>query len=247
MSFSAEFLRSDGFRHALSKGEQREMPVRGFFEKNLPNTFGVVSGEVVDLNEVHSPQMDLMIFDKVRNFPFFSSEGTAILPAEALLVSIEVKSCLTATELEKSYRAAHKLRQLTFFGKPLAGLRKRGAPADEKCRVYYCVFAYESNLSSDNWLDRTYKRCHEAAEAAETEIWEVNRVYVAGYGLINTHNRCGLAEEPDQGIGLMTFYMHVLNFLARENSRRPSVPYLEYAGRLTQGWRKLKHPKNVDD
>ena len=43
-----------------------------------------------------------------------------------------------------------------------------------------------------------------------------------------------------QGTALMQFYMHILNFLARENDRRESVPYLEYAGRMTEGWKSLR-------
>jgi hypothetical protein len=44
LQFSAEFPRTKGFQHALTKGEEREEPVQEFLRQNLPDVFGVAGG-----------------------------------------------------------------------------------------------------------------------------------------------------------------------------------------------------------
>src|SRR6476659_1599322 len=127
--FSAEFLRSAPFKHALSKGEEREIPVQSFFREHLPRAFAVTKAEIVDLYETHSPQMDAVIYDQMRNTAFYSG-AISILPVEALLVSIEVKSTLTLEEIKTSVNSARKLRQLKPFKKKFVPVRRGGEAAD---------------------------------------------------------------------------------------------------------------------
>jgi hypothetical protein len=46
-------------------------------------------------------------------------------------------------------------------------------------------------------------------------------------------------ESEDNAECLLHFYMHILNFVQRENNRRQTVPYLDYAGKLSKGWKKI--------
>jgi hypothetical protein len=237
--FAGEFLRSSAFQHALSKGEEREEPVRGFFMKHLPDAFGITKGEVVDIDGHQGPQLDVMIFNKLRNFAFYSG-GASVLPAEALLVSMEVKSTLNSGEAESILLAAQRLHTLRPFRIPLARRRRGGRSADAQARFFHCVFAYSSDLAEDGWIEKEYGRF--AASAAKLNISPhvVSRIYVANRGLINLPEGTGHIEPKNEGTGLMRFYMHVLNFLSRENQRREPVPYIEYAGRMARGWQSLK-------
>jgi hypothetical protein len=237
--FAAELQKSADFKHALSKGEGREVVVQDFFSSHLPEAFGVAKEEVVDTGGRSSPQLDVMIFDKARNFAFYGGLSK-ILPAEALLVSIEVKSTLTKSEIESSLSAAKLLKQLCPFGKSVATRRSGGRAADGKARFFHCIFAYDSDLKREGWLEQEYSRLSGVAKDLKTELSLIDRIYVANRGLINTAGRRGITELPDEGTALMQFYMHILNFLGRENDRRESVPYLDYAG-LTPGWKSLSH------
>jgi hypothetical protein len=239
VEFSAKFLTSSAFQHALTKGEQREQPIRRFFEDHLPQAFRIDSGEVVDLFGRTGPQLDLMISDRLRNFPIFR-DTAVILPAEALLVSIEVKSELTLTEMTKTLAAAEKLRKLRPFKQPLGKKRNQGEPSDGRARYFHCVFAYKSDLARDSWLENEYSRVVNAAAKLGVSPGTIDRIYIANHGLINPGTGTGFDEHARPGSGLMQFYMHVLNFLGRENDRRDRVPYLEYAGKMAGGWRSLK-------
>lgn len=237
LQISSAFLKSETFLHAGTKGSERENPIQLFFKNNLPNTFDVVKGEVVDLEEQHSPQLDIIIYDSVRNFAF-NNDDSYLLPAEALLVCIEVKSCLSSEEIKKILVAVNKLKKLKPFKRNLSPVREGGAHADEKSRYFYCVFAYDSDLTKENWIKKEYLRLVGISKDIGIEYNLIDRIYVKNRGIINPVSENG-AIENDDGIGLMHFYMNILNFLLRENARRDPAPIIDYGGTLTQGWMKL--------
>jgi hypothetical protein len=237
--FSTDFLKSAVFHNASSKGTERELPVQQFLQEHLPHAFGVRKGEAVDIRGKTSPQLDVMVFDRSRNVAFQEGNSEIVLPAEALLVSIEVKSMLTSGEIESILVAARRLYQLKPFKKNLVSRRLGGAPADGSARFFHCVFAYGSDLIPQNWVEQEYKRFVRIGLELGISPNLVERVYVANRGLSNLSNHSGLTEEVGQGTALMQFYMHVLNFLSRENERRKAVPYIEYAGKMNRGWKNL--------
>ena len=241
LGFASEFLKSKPFHHALTKGEEREEPILRFFEQNLPKTYGICRGEVVDLFENYSPQMDLMIYDQLRNFPLRSG-AAVILPAEALLVSIEIKSVLTLSEIEKSLKASAKLHRLRPFKKRVS-LRLPGGKRDELLtRFFHCVFAYESDLApSVDYLQKETARFDETAANLRIQVANIDRVYVAERGFLSLATTFGIPEVSGEGVALLHFYMDILNFLERENKRRESAPYIAYAGRVGKtNWQTLR-------
>ena len=197
---AAGFLRNEDFHHALSKGEGREVPVQDLFRRYLPQAFAVEKGEVVDLDGNSGPQLDLMIFDGMRNFAF-QKGPSKILPAEALLVSVEVKSLLTKSEISSSLEACRRLKRLRPFRKELwATRRRKGASADDqKARFFHCIFAYDSDLKHEGWLEAEYHRIATVGRQLGIEPTLIDRVYVANRGLINTAEHYGVVEQPGKG------------------------------------------------
>lgn len=238
IQFSADFLKTDGFKHALTKGEEREVPVQSFLQAGLPAGFGLVRGEAVDPFGSHSPQLDVMVFDRLRNIPIHAG-GSTLLPAEALLASIEVKTELTKTELVASYRAAAKLRRLQPFRRPLLGVDRGDDTSGDSCRYFHVLFAYRTDLALAGWLDREYRRMVSAAQDAEAGVDAIDRLYVADRGLLQPAAKRGVNDTAQPGRGLMNLYMHLLNFVLRENRNRKPAPYEQYAGRMTSGWQRL--------
>lgn len=180
-----------------------------------------------------------MIFDGQRNFAFYSQENY-IIPAEALLVSIEVKSLMNATEIERSLKSAKRLGELKPFRREVVFQRERGEDTEDKCRYFNCIFAYNTDLSEDDWLNKEYTRLFTLSERLDIPLSVINRIYVANRGLLHPDEEKGITEEPHSGVALMHFYMHILNFLIREDKRREPTPYLDYAGRLIAGWTELE-------
>lgn len=239
-SFSTSFLKTQPFLHALTKGEQREIPILDFFQEHLPTGYKVVSGVVIDKFNKQSPQLDLMIYDGSRNFALYS-ETASILPAEALLGSVEIKSMLTRNEIKKSLLAAQKLYQLRPFGEsPTTTKKGGGKPEEFKCRYFHSVFAYSTDLSQNDWMQGEFNRVSDVASEVKIDASLIDRIYVVERGLLNIPSKLGMKENNDSAGAFLNYYMNVLNFLYRENKRREAVDYIEYAGRMTKGWTKLK-------
>jgi hypothetical protein len=118
--FGAALLETSAVSHSGIKGTKREDAFRDFIAERLPKRYGVASGEVVDQFNTAGPQLDVLIYDQTRNFSF--SDGQIhVLPAEALLASIEIKSKLDSNEIRRSCEAARRLRALRPFKSVLGG------------------------------------------------------------------------------------------------------------------------------
>ncbi len=235
---AADFLKSSAFEHTGTKGTAREQSLAEFLRAHLPEAYGVSGGEVVDSGGTRSPQLDIMVYDKMRNHAIVA-DGSALLPAEALLTSIEVKSTLTRAELAKSLRASAKLMTLRPFKLPLSPRRENGVSANSQARYFHSIFSHATDLSGTNWLSAEHARLTSVADELKLPVTLIDRIYVVGRGLIQVHDKRGLVESTPPGRGFMFFYMHLLGFVLRENRRRNPVPYLDYAGHTGKGWEDI--------
>ncbi len=235
---AASFFETAAFHHSLTKGEEREIPFIDFFTQNLPKTYSIVKGEVIDLNENSSPQLDLMIFDSSRNIPFVSRQNF-ILPAESLLSSIEIKSKLNQEEIRKILINVNKLKTLKPFGKDVDISKQRRAKTDKiSCRYFHTVFAYDTDIASQDWSKKEFERIVRVAKEENIDYKLLDRIIVLNKGLINPTYSIA-KESTDNADMFLHFYMDILNFLQRENLRRQTVPYIEYAGKMSKNWIKF--------
>jgi hypothetical protein len=231
--FGAALLETSGIGHTVIKGTKREDTFRDFLAQRLPKRYGVASGEVVDQLNTVSPQLDALIFDQTRNFSFSDGE-VHVLPAEALLVSIEVKSKLDAGEVKKCCDAARRLRALQPFKLALGGKDVGRAPSqtNKHARYLHCVFAYDTDLVEPTWLQSEAQRF---AQNGCNKEHLIDAVYVLKRGLLNLNDNRGRLED-ENGSAITSFYFSILNFVQREGGRRSETPYQEYASLLGGKW-----------
>lgn len=229
--FGLELIKTSNVKHTGSKGRAREEALLEFFRLRLPERFSVVEGEAVDSSGHTSPQMDLMFYDRSVNFAL-SADASYVLPAEALLATIEVKSELNTDEIAKSVKAARELRKLKPFGRALAG-SDVGKASAENCRYFHCIFAYKTNLTTD-WMNAEYTRLSNACGNEHL----IDLVYVLDKGLVHLTSDMVRPEDEDGG-AITELYFSLLNFIQREAGRRKSVPmdrYTKPAGK----WVRMK-------
>jgi hypothetical protein len=232
--FGIALKKSSAINHPVSKGSSREESLRAFFRERLPTSYAVAEGEVVDLNGRVSPQLDLVFYDQSRNFALIANK-IQVLPAEALLASIEVKSVLTKSEIEKSARAVRKLPELQPFGQPLGGTDIGDGPsAARTARYFHCVFAYDTDLSLGNWLNWEAARFSSFCE--DEHLFD--SAYVLNRGVINLPGNVAKLEDENGG-AITNFYFSILTFLLREEGRRPNTPYDRYVTHETKDWQKI--------
>jgi hypothetical protein len=196
------FAKSGKTRHRGLKGNARAHRIEEFLGKRLPSEYGVrCNGEIVDYLDQRSGEFDIVIYDRVRNAVL--SDDPLWVPAESALCVIEVKTCLTKSELRKSYRAAIKISSLRpFKGKfTLAGpatetnlpqeppSKKTALPKSLRC--FRAIFAYNTDLGSRDWLAKEWKRVQTIAKELHCEPAMIDRILVLNRGMINPPSSVG--------------------------------------------------------
>lgn len=100
------------------KGLAREDVVRGFLHDYLPGRFHVESGFAVDAAGRVSRQIDAIIYDHLAAPRFQITEGTRILPVEAVAGVVSVKSFLDKRQL---LDAMENVRSVTELDRTAGG------------------------------------------------------------------------------------------------------------------------------
>jgi hypothetical protein len=237
------FQKSSKTSHKGLKGDARARSIADFLQKRLPSGYGVLcKGEIVDYLDHRSGEIDIVIFDKVRNAVL--SDEPLWMPVESLLAYIEVKSVLTEDELRKSYAAAQKVSLLRPFKRTftLADAVKAPQPVEaavpDSLRCFRTVFAYNTNLTDEDWLAQEWRRVLKVTGEIGCTPALIDRILVLNRGMINPPSQSGTGEFEVSSV-FQQWFINLVNFLARENGRRPPVDWQTYTKKTIPGWKAL--------
>jgi hypothetical protein len=124
----------------------------------LPSDVGVSSGILISASDdAQSGQQDIVIYDKRIIAPFLFQNGLGVFPVESVLFTIEVKSCLTATELRAAHCSAERILSL----RQRTGHRDNSGAWVDKLGglVAPLIFALDTDLSPNGQTEvERYKR-----------------------------------------------------------------------------------------
>src|ERR1700691_600890 len=244
------FKKSSRNNHKGLKGDARAKSVADFLQKRLPLGYGVLcKGEIVDYLDQRSGEVDIIIFDKIRNAVL--SDEPLWIPAESLLAYIEVKSVLTEAGLRESYTAAQKLSLLRPFKRTftLADGNAEGVVSKipqsaedlgtKPLRCFRTVFAYKTNLTDADWLTREWARVLKVTGEIPCAPALIDRILVLNRGMINPPVKSGVDEFEISSV-FHQWFINLVNFLTRENGRRPPVDWQLYSKERLPGWKTLR-------
>src|SRR5690348_6721942 len=110
--FAAEFKISSQFKHPVGKGDNREAALREFLKEYLPKRYSVGRGEIISSGNIVSKQCDIVIYDAEFCPSLIVSEHHALYPLESVYGVIEVKSTLTAQDLDMAYENIRSVKEL---------------------------------------------------------------------------------------------------------------------------------------
>ena len=127
-----------GISHSGVKGRVREILISELFRPLFPKDVSIASGLITDFKGRLSTQQDIIIFDGSIVPPISFDASAAIIPIEAVLYTIEVKSELTMQELRQAHKSAKELAAFTYLD--------HGQPNVLATSV---LFALGSDLNSD--------------------------------------------------------------------------------------------------
>lgn len=133
--------------HTGVKGQILEILISQLFYPLLPADIGIGTGQIIESYSGQlSNQVDIILYDRSILPPILYDQRLGIFPIEAVLYAIEVKTTLSASELQTAHESAKRLN--TKFGyRPgkTDDLGKRTNHKIEKARSV--VFALKSDLS----------------------------------------------------------------------------------------------------
>lgn len=154
--------------HGGEIGRAREQALRDLLRSFLPPALGVTTGFVIDAHGGRSRQVDIIIHFADYH-AVFSVGGIPLVPVEAVIAVIEVKSDASSTAvLRDCYDnlATVKALDRSNGGRNvyLVDREPRQLPPEMwqhfQFQVFGCVLAMRS-LSRDSWLDTTAAWCNE--------------------------------------------------------------------------------------
>ena len=132
-----------GTGHAVTTGRLREVLVQQFLQPHLPRDLEVRSGVIVDATGKKTKQQDCVLVDTRLPLIDVGSSTDALLVAESVVATVEVKSYLSADELANTIDAISQTIHLTRNGTQVyrKGLVEMRLPKPNPILTY--IFAYD--------------------------------------------------------------------------------------------------------
>ncbi len=153
---------ASNYDNQVLKGRAREIFVSDLLVPFLDKSYGVCTGIIIDSEERHSNQIDIIIYDTAVVPPVMLTEGEGVIPYEGVLATIEVKTSLNSEELAKGVKNARSVKALTFRPQEILSplckvcLDKNGPIPFKQSPVCY-IFAFKSNLAKGEESERLNK------------------------------------------------------------------------------------------
>lgn len=99
-ALAAEFERSAPLQHTTSKGSRRELAVRPLARQLFPRRYEITSGEVMNAAGERSRAQDVIVFDPNVVAGWHIDDSDALVPAEAVVANLEVKSGASRADID---------------------------------------------------------------------------------------------------------------------------------------------------
>lgn len=120
-ALQTELQRSSAIQHATTKGSVRERALKPLARQLFPRRFEVTSGEIMNATGDRSRAQDLIIYDPNVVAGWQVDEADALVPTEAVVATIEVKSGAARTDVERASTNLASVKSV-FGHRPRSGL-----------------------------------------------------------------------------------------------------------------------------
>ncbi len=204
MSFLTQILRTkvrsiveqskcmDELDHLGTRGRWRELFLTELIEPLLPDGISATTGVLVDCKGVQSKQLDIIIYASNLLPPLFQSAEQSVIPVDAAIQVIEVKSTLNASEVKDSLRKARSVKGLflqiagTEYPPPYNALIANELKHPIRVPPIFTLFGFNSDLSGNGMTEweRYQKYVTLEKEMSTTGVY-FNDICVAGSGYWN--------------------------------------------------------------
>ena len=194
--------------HPSTKGTLREQYLIEFLAQMLPRSMAVSGGFICDLTGAVSRQLDIIVIDESTAVPpAFLRPGTALVPVESAIATIEVKS-----RLDKN-----ALKQLLDQSQSVWALEPHPESAElGRFVILNFAIAFDTDLSRrsiERWLQR---------QDPTYAVWVVGKFLIrkGPTGLVMT-------ESDDDWSDALVFFSGLFDGINRTKKKRRAHPSLD--------------------
>jgi hypothetical protein len=187
--------------HAGEKGRNLEAEVTTLLRSFLPEEYGLTTGFVVyhrHNGPSLSPQLDIIIYDRVRSGPIARLSTCDVLPLEAVYGYVEVKASLQSTTDDAEEFADNSIEMCIEKNQQLRGMMERrfwkpvkGSPVRAELvpkqwmRIRSYVFAFEAEGNVAKNSDLFAQRIADVSARLGSPV-HLHGVFVVGHGYYTT-------------------------------------------------------------
>lgn len=134
--------------HNLEDGKYREYLVKRVLSKIVPSKYEITNGFVIDSENNKSEEMDIIIYDKSYVPPFFDETYT-VVPIEAVIAVIQVKTTLDCRQLDSSIKNLNSIDSLkTKTGGKIISANNLNVLTEKRyIAPYKILVSYRSTIS----------------------------------------------------------------------------------------------------
>ena len=158
----AQFEKSSLFTHSGEKGQVREEIISNLLRPFLPECFGLGTGQVFDLNDNMSKQIDIVVYDAIHSNVLLKNHKSNLFPCESIYGLIEIKSNLSTDELLKSLDNIASIKQLQRRDSTMLditpivelGIGEGLTASTEKCKDYIGIIFGFDGLEKETLLEK---------------------------------------------------------------------------------------------
>jgi hypothetical protein len=152
----------DLIKHGLTKGVEAEQALASLLQSVLPLRFSSGKGFLIDTGGHQSHEIDLIVLDAMNTARLFDFRAFELVPVEAALACIEVKTTLTKSELDDTFTRFQAIHDMDFIQekviRPSSDFEGgAGFSVATTSRPGLIVFAY-NNAVSDEAIADAYRR-----------------------------------------------------------------------------------------
>lgn len=214
--------------HLAIRGRLREVTLKELIEPLLPNGIEAATGVVVDSDGRQSSQIDIIVYSTSLLPSFMRVGEQAVVPVEACIQAIEVKSRLTAEEMRDAIKKAHTIKGLNLL---------MNAKTPFKVSPIFSLFAFGSDLSGDakTEMDR-YLECKDEKADARSSYVLLNDFCVVGKGYWYMDSGWSFTPPTDE-------FDEVIHMLAMTANSIPEWVMYRGSPRFGSYIRKLRAPE----
>jgi len=183
-----DFKASGNYHHSVLKGRAREIFITNLLKPFLQPEIGICTGVVIDSLNNHSKQIDIIIYNKAVVPSFLLNENEGVIPIEAVLATIEVKSVL---KVNKNDDKKDTLKQGIANARSIKVLQEMGISKIRQNSALCCLVALESEIAKGQEFDRLKKYVKEFNETEEYVKVPVSDFLIIG----NSFHQCVDAKD----------------------------------------------------